>query len=228
MRSLLVVAKVPVPGRVKTRLGADVGLDVAADLAAACLLDTLDAAAATVGAGACHLALDGDLADARCAQELSDALRGWTVRPQGPGALGPRLARAHRDLVDDGVTGPVLQVGMDTPQLEPALLHDLLALLDREQGGAPDAVLGPAVDGGWWVLGTRDATLARPVGDVPMSTPTTYDDTRRALESAGSRVVAGPVLRDVDTAADAVAVAARCPATRFGQAWTSLGAQAVR
>jgi glycosyltransferase A (GT-A) superfamily protein (DUF2064 family) len=96
-------------------------------------------------------------------------------------------------------------VGMDTPQLTPALVDGLAAGL-HEYG----AVLGPAVDGGWWGLALRDPADAAALRDVPMSTGDTAQWTVKALRERGVRVGFGPVLRDVDTAADAWTVAADC------------------
>jgi rSAM/selenodomain-associated transferase 1 len=210
MTRVLVVAKAPVAGRSKTRLGADVGMDAAAELAAASLLDVLDASTSAVGAGRCHLALSGELADGVRAAELETALAGWTVRPQVDGDLGRRLAHAH---VGVG-PGPVVQVGMDTPQLTAALLREVLAGLEDHE-----AVLAPATDGGWWALALRDPARAAVLERVPMSTPTTYDDTRAALEADGLRVTDAPGLTDVDTADDAAEVAGTAPASRFAQEW---------
>ncbi len=207
--SVLVVAKAPAPGRVKTRLGADIGMRAAAELAAAALLDTLDAGAATGWSR--HLSLDGDLADAVRADELRDAVAGWTVHPQEGPDFAARLADAHRR-----VPGPVVQVGMDTPQVTGALLAEAGAGLSTH-----DAVLGPAHDGGWWVLALRDPTHAAALAGVVMSTPTTYADTRTALEAAGLQVGVTVTLRDVDTVSDADVVAALAPTSRFARAWTS-------
>ncbi len=206
----LVVAKAPHPGRVKTRLGAAVGLRVAAEVAAAALLDTLVACRAAAGVERCHLALSGDLTDAPRESDLRDALTGWTVRQQRGTGLAERLIHAHDDLG----TGPVVQIGMDTPQVDGALLSGVADRLDTHDG-----VLGPAVDGGWWALGLRDPSRARLLSDVRMSLPTTGRDTRAALESVGLTVAEAALLRDVDTASDADLVVAEVPESAFAEAW---------
>ncbi|RNL79000.1 TIGR04282 family arsenosugar biosynthesis glycosyltransferase [Nocardioides marmorisolisilvae] len=207
----LVMAKSPVPGRVKTRLAADVGHELAAELAARALLDTL--AACSEAFSECHLALDGDLADAASWPALREATAGWQVFPQCSGVLGDRLAHAHARVAQAG-PGPVVQVGMDTPQLTAG---DLVAVAERSRPGT--AVLGPAEDGGWWVLGLADPDAARSLVDVPMSTAVTGALTAQALRAAGLLVDPAPRLRDVDTLADAVAVAAEAPWTQFAACW---------
>ena len=211
----LVVAKAPVPGLAKTRLGAHLGDDVAADLAAAALLDTLAACAAAFG-DRCHLALAGDLADAARAPEIRAALRAWHVFEQVGTTLGDRLAHAHLSLAAES-SAAVVQIGMDTPQVTPALLST--AALRLHRGGG---VLGPARDGGWWLLGLDDPTAAQVLSRVPMSTARTGLDTRRALAGWGIRVETTAVLRDVDTVADAAGVAEDAPHTRFADAWSRL------
>jgi rSAM/selenodomain-associated transferase 1 len=210
----LVVAKAPVPGRVKTRLGADVGMRAAAELAAAALLDTLAACRAAFGAADCLLSLSGDLRQAARGTEIEAALAGWHVYRQRGDDLGARLAHAHADVPQGG---PVLQVGMDTPQLTPEQLQAGASALEEA-----DALIGPAEDGGWWVLGLRDPAAAAPLRGVPMSTSTTYADTVRALEGDGLRVATGTVLRDVDTVADADLVAGSHRDTEFARAWAQV------
>src|SRR5271168_2246164 len=144
--TLLVVAKAPEPGRAKTRLAATVGDRVAAEIAAAALLDTLDAVAAAPVAGRV-VALTGDLAGAAGAAEIRHRLEAFTVIEQRGDSFADRLANAHADAADGY---PVLQIGMDTPQVTAALLAGCARRLLQ----AP-AVLGPARDGGWWVLGVQ-------------------------------------------------------------------------
>jgi uncharacterized protein len=213
---LLVVAKAPVPGFAKTRLAAAVGPKAAAELATASLLDTLTAAAGT--GWPVVVALTGDLDRAPGAGELREALVGCTVIGQRGDGLGERLAAAHADAASVSRRGVVVQIGADTPQVESG---DLVAAYRRLAGH--DAVLGPADDGGWWLLAARQPALARCLIAVPMSRSDTGALTVRALRRAGRRVAATGSLRDVDTAADAEAVAAQAPASRFAIRWAAVG-----
>jgi rSAM/selenodomain-associated transferase 1 len=206
---VLVMAKAPVPGRVKTRLGWEIGPQRAAELAAAALLDTVEACSAYSPAG-CYLALDGALRSAIDGLEIGSRLSGWTVLAQGGAGLAERLANALAS-----VPGPVVQIGMDTPQLVPADLADVVAGLSEH-----DAVLAPAEDGGWWALALRDPRRASALRTVEMSTPTTHRDTLAALRRAGLSVGEGSTRRDVDTLADARAVAATSSG-RFARAFLS-------
>ena len=190
--TLLVIAKEPVPGRVKTRLVPPCTPWQAAALAEAALADTLHTVLAAP-ARRRVLVLDG---------EPGPWLPpGFDIMPQCGGGLDERLAGAFA-----AVSGPALLIGMDTPQLTPGLLA-----VDWE---VADAWFGPAVDGGFWGLGLRapDAALVR---GVPMSTADTGAVQRARLHAAGLRVAELPRLRDVDTAADAVAVARQAPLSRF-------------
>lgn len=210
--TILVVAKAPVPGRAKTRIAAGLGDHAAAEIAAAALLDTLDAVAATP-VQARVVALTGDL-DAACqADELCARLADFTVIEQRGDGFAQRLAHAHADAATAGGR-PVFQIGMDTPQVTPELLGaGARLLLD-----AP-AVLGPACDGGWWALGVRSAAFAQCLRDVPMSQPDTGAATLRALRDIGADVTLIPELRDVDTVDDIEAVRAECaPSSRFARA----------
>lgn len=192
--TLLVVAKAPVPGFAKTRIAADVGDEAAAELAAAALLDTL-ATTRTTGLPVV-VALTGDLAAATRSAEILDALDGLTVVPQRGDTLGERLAAANHD-ADRGYG--VVQVGMDTPQLVAA---DYAAAADAVRQGR--RVLGPATDGGWWLLGLPSAAAATALTDVPMS----RDDTAaRTADALGGIDVHLRTLTDMDTWDDAVEIA---------------------
>lgn len=205
---VLVMAKAPVAGQVKTRLAAVVGAESAACLATAALLDTIEACRAAGAEG--HLSLAGDLRDAVRGSAIAAALDGWTVTPQRGSGLAERLVHAHLD----AGPGPVVQVGMDTPHLTAAALAEVADRLADH-----DAVLAPADDGGWWALGRRDPDVVRPVAQVEMSTAQTCAHTRQALELAGHRVGLASSMTDVDTAEDADLVAALAPQTRFARAW---------
>lgn len=199
MVTAVVLAKAPVAGRVKTRLTPQYTPDQAAELARAALTDTIAAVDAwRTSAAVC--ALDGEPGDWLPAS--------WTVLPQRAGDLGDRIAGALDDAFAVG-GGPVLLVGMDTPQLCPAHLAAAASALE-----SADAVLGPAADGGWWLLGLRRPDAALVTG-VPTSRADTGARQRARLVEHGLHVVDLPVLRDVDTAADADEVARLAPETRF-------------
>lgn len=213
---ILVVAKAPVAGFAKTRLASTVGAQAAAQLAAAALLDTVDSACAVPGARvAC--ALTGDLTAAERADELAKALRDYVVFPQRGTDFADRLANAHAEVAARFPGAPVLQVGMDTPQVRPSLLAQALDQLEET-----DAVLGPATDGGWWALGLRRPADAHVLRTVPMSQPDTGARTAAALRDIGLRVDLLPEVSDVDTMADAVRVATLAPTSRFAHAFAAV------
>lgn len=207
---IVVLAKRPRPGRVKTRLTPPYTPVEAAELAAAALHDTLYAVAATPAA-ARLLALD----DAPTRLEAAGWPAGFEVVRQRGDGLDERIAWALHDAHARRPV-PVLLVGMDTPQLTPALLTTAARALDDH-----DAVFGPAADGGFWLIGLRRPDPALILG-VPMSTPHTG---RAQLDRLGDLAVAVmPCLTDVDDAETARTVAARAPRTRFAATLDRLGA----
>jgi glycosyltransferase A (GT-A) superfamily protein (DUF2064 family) len=193
MTTLIVIAKEPLPGRAKTRLHPPFTLEQAAHLAAAAIDDTL-AAVADLPASRRILLFEGT--------HPPRSAHGYEVMPQASGELDERLAAAF-----DAVDGPVVLIGMDTPQLRAA---DLAPAFE----GSEDAWFGPADDGGFWALGLRE-----PRGDLIRGVPMSRDDTG-ALQLArlnGLRVGMLRVLTDVDTYDDALRVAAAAPATSFAR-----------
>jgi glycosyltransferase A (GT-A) superfamily protein (DUF2064 family) len=140
-------------------------------------------------------------------------LDGFAVIPQRGNGLGDRLAHAFAT-----TRGPTFLVGMDTPQLD---ARQVSAAVDLLAQPGTDAVLGPALDGGWWGLGLRRAD-SRVFEGVEMSTASTYAQQLRRLGELEYRTRALPRVRDVDDYADALAVAELAPATRFAQAVRAL------
>ncbi len=202
LSTVAVIAKTPAAGRVKTRLIGPCTPEEAADLAACALLDTL---AALRGVPCRHrvIVLDGEAGDWLPA--------GWAVLPQVGGGLDIRLSAGF-----DGLPpGPAVLVGMDTPQVRPALLNFDPARYD--------ACLGPAEDGGFWAIGFADPRRARDcIEGVPMSTERTGAEQHRRLLEAGLSVQLLSTLTDVDTAVSAETVAGAAPGTRFARRWREL------
>ncbi|HET9310130.1 MAG TPA: TIGR04282 family arsenosugar biosynthesis glycosyltransferase [Actinomycetota bacterium] len=197
---LIVIAKAPIPGRVKTRLCPPCSPEEAASIAEAALADTLEAVRGVI--------------DARPVVALDGPAGAWLppgtrVIPQRGRGLAARIAAAF-----DDVGGPSLLIGMDTPHVDASRLARACALL--AQPGV-DAVLGPALDGGWWALGLRRPD-ARVFAGVPMSSDRTSHAQRGRLRARGMRVADLVPMRDVDTPTDALAVAASVPGSRFARA----------
>jgi rSAM/selenodomain-associated transferase 1 len=197
---IVVVAKAPVAGRVKTRLCPPCTPAQAARIARAALSDTVDAVNAAPAARRVLL-LDGDY----------PAPRGWAVVAQRGEGLGRRLANGMADSAR-AATATVL-LGMDTPQVTPALLATVTDHLSNSDG-----VLGMAADGGWWVLALREPALANVLSDIPMSRADTGELTRQAFAARGLSIAQAPMLRDVDTFSDLREVAALCPDGHFAAA----------
>ena len=202
---VLVIAKEPVPGRVKTRLTPPFTPADAAALATASLADTLAAVSATPVAQAV-LALDGAPGDW--------LPPGFRVIPQRGEGLDERLAAAFAD-AHATLPMPMVLIGMDTPQVTSGLLADAARAL---ASGEADAVFGPAADGGFWLLGLRRPDRSLLAG-VPMSRADTGRHQLDRLTSAGLRVAMLPELTDVDTFREAELIAGVIPGSRFAAAF---------
>jgi hypothetical protein len=211
---LIVIAKAPEPGRVKTRLTPPFTPFEAAQLAEAALTDTL-AAAGQVPVMRHVLALDG--------MPGSWLPAGFDVLRQRGAGLGQRIAAALGDAYA-GLPVPVVLIGMDTPQVTPRLLESAVRPL---ADGSADAVFGPAADGGFWLLGLRrpDPVL---VTGVPMSTAATGAMQLARLTAAGLRVHQTRCCVDVDDAASALSVASDIPGSRFAAELRAIAADHAR
>lgn len=194
---VLIMAKTPVAGQVKTRLCPPCTPPEAAGIAAAALADTLDAVA-------------GCRADRKIIALAGEpgpwVPRGFEVITQRGAGLDERLANAWAD-----AGGPGLSIGMDTPQL---CARDLDALLDRVCVRPGRALLGPAVDGGWWVIGWDGTDPEAVFEGVPMSTPMTGRAQLQRLGSLGLEVDLVETRRDLDTFDDLLHIARLAPDTR--------------
>jgi glycosyltransferase A (GT-A) superfamily protein (DUF2064 family) len=202
-RHVLVMAKEPRPGRVKTRLCPPLTPEDAAAVAEAALADTL-AAVAACSADRKVLALDG--------RPGSWLPPGFDVIPQRGREFNQRLANAWRDTGGAGI-----QIGMDTPQVGPSELDALLAELDRS-----DAVLGHALDGGWWVIGWRAVDPQAMFTGIPMSTPGTGAAQESRIRALGLRLHRAAPKRDIDTIGDLRSVADYHPFLRTARVARSL------
>jgi uncharacterized protein len=206
--ALLIIAKEPVPGRVKTRLTPPCTPQQAAALARAAIEDTLAAALAVDRDTRRVLVLDG-----RPGPWLP---AGFDVVQQRGDGLAERLAAAFEDAGE-----PAFLVGMDTPQVTPALLEAGLDAVAR--GGA---AFGAALDGGYWGIGLAAAD-PRVFAGVPMSQDDTGAVQSGRLAALGLRTAALPPLRDIDTIDDARAVAREAPDSRLAAALAAIAPESL-
>lgn len=186
--TVLVVAKAPARGRSKTRLVPPLSIEQAAALQESLLLDTLDGCRREV---ADVRILHATRADARELARIAPGVR--LERQEGKGlADALRLGFARHT-----PRGPVAIVSSDVPGLPPGSLAAAFVALR----GEADVVLGPALDGGYWLVAMREAR-AEPFREIPWSTPAALAVTRRRCEESGLRVVELERWRDVDTLVD--------------------------
>ncbi len=189
MRTLLLFAREPRPGRVKTRLAARIGDDAACGLYRAFLTDLAELVRG--GPWRVHWWVEGDIPAFREAVGTEDE-----VRRQGPGDLGQRLTVAFEDAFGRG-GGPVAAVGSDCPLLTTEHLASLFGAV--EQGA--DAAILPSEDGGYAAV-----ALGRPrpqaFAGIPWSTEGVLPATLRALEEAGCRTAVFDPVFDVDREED--------------------------
>tara|TARA_B100000678_G_scaffold288428_1_gene296868 strand:- start:435 stop:1010 length:576 start_codon:yes stop_codon:yes gene_type:complete len=178
---IAIFARWPEPGKAKTRLIPALGPQGAADLYAKLLELTVREARAS--GLPFHLRVTGD-DPARFRSWLGDDL---DVRDQGDGDLGEKLTR---------VPTPGIMVGSDCPGLTAALLREAASVLPNRE-----AVIGPADDGGYWLLGLA-APCPALFADMAWSTDAVYPETMRRLEEQGISPHLLPELTDIDTGED--------------------------
>jgi uncharacterized protein len=216
-QNVLIVAKAPAPGRSKTRLVPPLTHEQAASLQEALLLDTLAACRAEVPTTALLYAEQEE------ARELA-SLAG----PDTPLVLqeGRGLADALRlGMARHIQKGPTALVSSDVPGIPPGSLARAFAALDD---GA-DVVIGPALDGGYWLIAMREYSDA-PFRSIPWSTPAVFAVTVRRCEQAGLSIATLEPWRDIDTPVDLAFLLSRAeelPAPRTAEMLRSLALDGI-
>lgn len=183
---VVIFAKAPVPGQVKTRLIPALGEEGAARLAR----KMLDRTVAEGVASGLEVELCGDPHAHGWGSMLPSVPFAW----QGEGELGERLARAAARVL--GREDNLLLIGSDCPALDRTLLRQAARALATH-----DAVLYPATDGGYVLLGLRrfDGSIFE---DIPWSSSTVAAETRARIAALGWSLHLGPTLADVDEPED--------------------------
>jgi len=195
---VIVFAKYPQPGRVKTRLIGPLTAAQAAEVHLHCLRVTLECVATVEGI---DVVLAGSPGDADFQKLLgAGALDGVPVWPQCEGDLGERLRAAVERAFGDGARC-VLVVGSDCPGMMPADVSRAVRELDRH-----DVVMGPALDGGYYLLGLR-RRLDVLFESIEWSSPRVLSQTLAQAAAAGATVALLPERRDVDDYDDIIALA---------------------
>jgi len=197
--TIIVIAKEPVAGRVKTRLCPPMSFDQAADLAESGLLDTIDAIR-DIDFVDTVLYFDGD------AKKYSQSFT--SVIAQTKGDLSNRLSHAFES-VDQ--KQPAIIIAMDTPQIN----GELLSSFDPNKY---DACIGMTTDGGYWVIGFSEPKMARHAfSNIPMSTDKTGILQLEKLKAMGLNAQALDELTDFDDMDSAKVVHDLIPYSRFGR-----------
>lgn len=190
-RCLIIVAKAPIAGQVKTRLSAGVGAERAVELYRCFLEDTIE--------------LAGQIARCRTAfsfwppaagPHFAALCPGALLLPQAGAGFGERLLSAFTQAAAEGYDEMVL-IASDNPGLPAAAVERAFAAL----ADAP-AVLGPAEDGGYYLIGMREPQPALLLGDIAWSTERVAAQTYAAAAAAGIELATAPTWYDIDTAAD--------------------------
>lgn len=207
-RCLILLAKEPLPGQAKTRLAAALGAERAAQLGDAFLRDTLRACRAV--RAALWISIGSEPARPYFTALAPEAH--LEVQPEGD--LGVRLRAAFDAAFGAGFRRAVA-IGSDTPQLASERLE---AAFDALADGP--AVVGPALDGGYYLLGLTAPQPALFEG-IPWSTAAVLAQTEQRAEALGLALARLPAMFDVDTAEDLARLSALiaadgdlCPATR--------------
>jgi len=207
---ILLFIKVPIKGQVKSRLAADVGEEAALDLYKSFVLDIIDT---LEGSGytlrICYYPHDR--------ADMFTSLFGirYRMMPQEGKDLGEKMENAFKQIFSEGYTRAIL-IGSDIPDLAPAVLRDALESLTKN-----DVVIGPASDGGYYLIGFhKDSLLPRIFHNREWGTERVFQDTMDILRNTSLRVHLAPQWSDVDTIGDLKSLALRNQNSAFDKSRT--------
>jgi uncharacterized protein len=195
---VLLLAKVPEKGKVKTRLARDIDEDFALCLYESMVLDTIDTLKKTpFPFRICYFPAD---ALARMQAWLG---RVYVYTPQAGADLGERMELAFLRVFREGMNRALL-IGGDIPGLSPDILREAFAALESR-----DAVIGPAHDGGYYLIGfSKKGFEPRVFRDMIWSTDTVFQETTARLQAEARKVHVLPLCRDIDCKEDLQALLA--------------------
>ncbi len=191
-RGLIIFAREPLPGQVKSRLAADVGDEAASQLYEAMLLDVLDISRGLTGI---ESVVFWD-----CAAESLPLLAerfGCQSRRQADGDLGQRMQATFAEMSAAGFESCCI-IGSDSPDLPPSCIVRAFEILES---GQSDVVFGPSSDGGYYLLGLKQI-LPQLFRDIAWSTPAVLQHSLAAAQSAGISTALLPIWHDIDTRQD--------------------------
>jgi rSAM/selenodomain-associated transferase 1 len=186
---LIVFVKAPRPGLAKTRIAKTAG----SQRAVAIHRELVDAVLGGIGSlPAVELRFMPDDAEPEIRPWVQD---GWTSRPQGSGDLGARLARAFAEAFAAGAECVAI-IGSDCPEVRTSDVRSAWAELRTH-----DLVVGPAIDGGYWLIGLRSPQPAL-FEEITWSSEQVLGQTLQRARALGLRIQLLRILGDIDTEAD--------------------------
>jgi uncharacterized protein len=195
---LLLFARLPERGKVKTRLAAEIGEERALALYEALLRDTLSA----IGQSRPDLEIEVMWAPTRSAsgESLRRAFGDHTLSMQTGNDLGDRMAMAFSERFFFHRTEKIIAIGVDDPSLTRETIDHAFALLD-----SCEWVIGPASDGGYYLIGCRAAAfVTEAFQDIDWGTERVLPATLEKIRQWTATVAVLPMHTDIDTAEDLV------------------------
>jgi rSAM/selenodomain-associated transferase 1 len=203
--ALIIFAKAPIPGEVKTRLCPPLTPDEAASLHGTLVLDTIERTKNLPGVS---LYVAGAPDHAHPFFKVLEGRYGAKLLPQRGPDLGTRMRWAMQDAFEQGVQDVIL-TGTDLPTLPRAHLTEALKLIKTH-----DVVLGPTPDGGYYLIGLR-RMIPDLFDGIAWSTASVFAETKKKIESAGLSLGLLPECRDLDTLEDLKAFIGLCGKDRI-------------